>query len=825
MAQVSKAEAILGEVVGLGERVSTLPLTHTDVQGQIVGLQATISLTQRFANPYRETIEVMYRFAIPHRAALAGFDIQVGKRTIVGEIAERDEAETLYRDALAEGRRAALATEERPNLYTVQIGQINPRETVEATYRYSLPVDLDGGEFSLVLPFGITPRYHSPAENPRDAARTEVAIAPPGAPIGDLDLTLAIDAGLAIADPTSPSHQIAVRRSDDRRCLVQLVEPRLPNQDFVLRYAAATTGAIASRAWWTTGEVGNLLYALFVPPPPDQSAESEPREYVFVLDRSGSMSGEPIAQARNALRACLRLLGGDDSFRILTFDNVVEWYKPSREEPQAFNSAALRAADHFLASVEGRGGTEILGALRAVADCPRDPRRRRVIVLFTDGAVSAEDEAARLVAARLAGDRFFCFGIGPAVNRYLLERLSRAGRGTSEVVGLDEDIEGAIIRFQDRLSYPVLSDLSLVADGTPVVEVLPSPLPDLYAGAALQIVARFAGSERPRITLRGRRGAEEVRLTVEAIPTEEPLVARFWARQRLDALLEAPNDLANRADIVALSRASGIVTPLTALLAVDKVAGDPTPTRRVVVASPLPPGVQDLYSSHPGVVASGYSAPPPPSPMSAPSASPGNPLKRLFAPPPRSIADGFANRSARRASSPPPPPSSAVPSAPPPAQREEDLAALLRALVREQDADGSWGRSVEETAAAVVAFARCGETPTRGSFRRPLERARRWLVANARRPEELLFRVWALAELGTPPLDADVPALLSAVGSPLAVALAARVQRLSGAGGPAAPANADYRAAAITGDLYSGTTNINSRAWAACYRAGLEGKS
>ncbi|HEX5418294.1 MAG TPA: VIT domain-containing protein, partial [Chloroflexota bacterium] len=501
MAQVSKGEAILGEIVGVGEIVSTLPLSHTEVQGQVVGLQATISLVQHFANPFDATIEVGYRFAIPHRAALAGFEIRVGNRTIAGEIAERAEAEATYRTAVAEGRRAALATEERPNLYTVQIGQIHPGETVLATYRYSLPVELDGGEFSLVLPFGVTPRYHNPQEDPRDAARTTVVTAPPGSPIGDLDITLAIDAGLPIADPVSSSHQVAVSRSDERRCLVRLVEPRLPNQDFVLRYAVRESGAIGSRAWWTRGEWGNLLYAIFVPPPPDQSAEPEPREYVFVLDRSGSMSGRPIAQARNALRACLRLLGQSDTFRILTFDNVAEWYGPSREKPQVFSRETLHAADGFLGSVEGRGGTEIVAALAEVAGCPRDPRRRRVVVLFTDGAVSAEEQAARLVAEKLSGDRLFCFGIGPAVNRYLLDQLSRAGRGVAEVVGLDEDIEGAIIRFQDRLSYPVLSDLTLTVEGAPAQDLFPSPLPDLYAGAALQVAVRLGASENPRLRL------------------------------------------------------------------------------------------------------------------------------------------------------------------------------------------------------------------------------------------------------------------------------------------------------------------------------------
>ncbi|HEX5416066.1 MAG TPA: hypothetical protein VFZ25_10400, partial [Chloroflexota bacterium] len=361
------------------------------------------------------------------------------------------------------------------------------------------------------------------------------------------------------------------------------------------------------------------------------------------------------------------------------------------------------------------------------------------------------------------------------------------------------------------------------------------PLPDLYAGAALQVAVRLGASESPRLRLSGKRGKEKVTLNVEAagspLGPDEPLIARYWAQQRLDQLLEARDVAANRAAIIDLSRASGIVTPLTALLAVDRVTGDPVPTRRVIVATPLPPGLEyGAFASSANRLAAAApmhrhapmqlrdalfenapSAPPPPA---GPRSGPREMFRKMLS----SSADGLRQRSVERSAPPPVTPSTSVPGAAP-TLGSDDLVSLLRALLREQNADGSWGNAVEATAAALVAFARTGETPTRGSYRRALDRARRWLDAHAGTPEELLFRAWVLAELGTPPLTGETAALLPASASPLAAALHARLTR-GPLGGPAVrAATSDYRLAAVSGCGYAGRLADLDLPWRACIRA------
>ncbi|HLH73284.1 MAG TPA: hypothetical protein VKX96_08365, partial [Chloroflexota bacterium] len=476
-----------------------------------------------------------------------------------------------------------------------------------------------------------------------------------------------------------------------------------------------------------------------------------------------------------------------------------------------------------------RGGTELLPALEDVLSLPADPERSRMIVLLTDGAVSAEEQAAALIRRGLSERvRLFCFGIGPAVNRYLLNRLARLGRGTAEVVGLNEDIEGAIIRFQDRLSYPVLTDLQLAVIGADLLEVLPSPLPDLYAGQVLSVIARLKCGGQPeltRVALTGRRGSEPIKIEIEAArPTDEPLIRRLWGQRVIDRLLEAPACERNEVEITKLSLAHHILTPYTALLAIDCITTDAVqPPRRVFVATPLPEGLQ--YASF-GVSANLVRRR---SPLWAS-------LTARSAPP---VQDGLSNHGQHLFTSAGPDHGlqdrSAMYGAINQAESTPviDLAeGELRRLARQQRVSGAWGEdheSVEETAAAVVAFARAGYTPTRGSFRQAMSRALRWLQSAPRTGIERVLVLWALGEVavadGKTEAFANLAKEAMTVGattpSPLVAAIAVRLERLSGKAietGEVSATN-DYRVAAILGQVPNTDIAQLSTAWQACLAA------
>ncbi len=264
--------------------------------------------------------------------------------------------------------------------------------------------------------------------------------------------------------------------------------------------------------------------------------------------------------------------------------------------------AAVERADRWLGQIDARGGTDILGALDAALQLVADQERQRYVVFLTDGAVSAEDEALRRVERQLGRSRLFTFGIGPSVNRALLARLAELGHGTAEFLQLDEDIEAAIVRFQDRVAYPVIQDLQLSWQGGTAWDIYPARLPDLYIGQPLELVARFqpSGSTPARLTISGRREREAVQLHVDLPPAvaAEPIVVRAWARARVTALLDAIRDdssktSALRGEIIGLAIEQRLLTPYTAFVAVDsEVASEQSGApKRVQVAVPLPEGL------------------------------------------------------------------------------------------------------------------------------------------------------------------------------------------------------------------------------------------
>ena len=722
-------ELKLGRIVIADELASPLPLESTDVTAQVLGPMASVSVVQRFGNPLHEPAEIDYLFPLPHQGAIVHFELQIGERRVEGELQELERARAAYEEARQEGRRAGLLEERRPNLFSIRIANVLPGEQILATMRYQARLAYDDGDYEFVFPMGITPKFHDP-EHPGEGTGTSAPLAGVEEPIGPVEISLSVDAGTPAGDPTSPSHPILVTRLDKRRFTVRLAGHQIPDHDFVLRYPVARD-AVAAAAWTAAGDDGDYFMATLLPPAMDEEASPPPREFVFVLDRSGSMSGQPIEQARNALRACLRTLNQEDLFRILLFDNRLEWF---RTEPSAVTQDEIDEADAYLAAVGGRGGTQIVGALKAALGLPADPERNRYLVFLTDGAVSAEARALEDVRRAIGAARLFTFGIGPSVNRALLSRLARLGRGTAEFLGLDEDIEGAIIRFQDRVSFPVLSNLKLRWENGKSWDVHPTQVPDLYVGQPLEIVGRFKGSGRgpTELLVSGTAGEPmEMKLVFPAGREEEPVVARAWARARVDDLLEAGATSGReahkfRAEIIGLALEHGLVTPYTAFVAADsEVAVGEGGAVSLHVSQPLPQGL-DLA----GFGAKMMMAMPAAGQMLR-AAMPAPPARRMK----RSLGAMMAGE---------PKVAESRHKAAPREERPEDA---LRWLARTQNLNGSWKNDPEMTAAALLAFVRAGHTTRRGHYRQGVKRAFGYLNASRPAGSAAFLRAVALAEL------------------------------------------------------------------------------
>lgn len=763
-----------GGLIPTDRSLPPVPLKHTHVRAQIVGPLCAVEVEQQFHNTHTRPIEALYVFPLPENAAVSDLSLTLGDRTITGVIQEREEARREYEEAARQGQGAALLEQARPNLFSIAVANIQPDEHVQVTLRFSDQLDYDDGGYSFVLPTVATPRY-----TPKDQQEQ----APPDSPLlpsssregHTLAVRVEIDAGKLEA-VSSPSHPIDVTEQRGGRAVVTIKQNEtLPNKDFVLRYrVTSNTPSATAFTYRPEGQPGTVLLTL-TPQGVVESNEIVPRELLFVIDRSGSMSGTAMVQARNALRACLRALNEGDLFNIFPFDNIVEEFAP---KSQPFTQESIDRADTYIAGIEARGGTEILGALKHALSHHVDPERMRVVVFLTDGSVGNEDEVLRELSRNLGEARVFAFGIGSAVNRFLLNKLAEVGRGSAEYLLPGEEIEEAIQRFQRRTSYPLITDVTIDWGGARVTDLLPAPLPDLYAGQPLVALARFhnAGNSTVRVRGRTRRGAFEQSFEVEwpsATPDRSPLwmaLPQVWARTRIDHLMSESRQASsktspNRDEILSLGLTYRLMTPYTSFVAIEERRAehkDRDKAERVHVPIHLPEGTlreafeppQPVYAS---MVMHRMAAPASPSALGAPRGGANTRKATGFLGGVGAVLrEGFDALSGKsNAPAAPPAAEAYAASAPMPAPVEAqpatvttgDAAAALRFLARTQSVNGSWSDDVTATALALAAFVHGGHTDRSGGFRPQLTRAIAWLSAQATQPAAPVVIAWALAVL------------------------------------------------------------------------------
>jgi Ca-activated chloride channel family protein len=582
------------------------PQLSNEVQIHVTGLIARASVAQSFENLSDEVVHATYVFPLPETAAVDGLTLTVGKRRIVGEIREREAAARSFEQAKRQGKKASLIEQERPNLFTTQVANIGPHETVKVELSYQQDVHYDSGTFSLEFPSTLTPRY-VPAQTESRAGNIRPPVDLDGAgPTLELEVTL--DAGVPLQRISSPSHRLALTQAATRAPVRVALEDGevLADRDFKLEWAPAPSNAPSSALFEET--FGGERYALLMLLPPDPKLDPRgriPRETSFIIDTSGSMSGTSIEQARAALESGLGELLPEDRFNVVEFNSTAtrlfdETVPATRENVQR--------ALAWVRRLQADGGTEMLPALDLALAAPPQGGYLSQVVFVTDGSVGNETEVFRFLQGHLERRRLFTVGIGSAPNQYFMRSAARFGRGTFTSIASSAEVGSRMNELWDKLSTPLMSQLSLTFPGDSQAEAWPERVPDLYRGEPLVLVAKL-GAAASSVRVEGRRAGEaftaELPLTAAASAGSAPLsgaapvrsergIHRLWARRKIEDLMDrvtlGQSEEELRPQVTALALRHHLLSKYTSLVAVDKVRSVEGPGSDVAVPNALPAG-------------------------------------------------------------------------------------------------------------------------------------------------------------------------------------------------------------------------------------------
>ncbi|MBX3186919.1 MAG: VWA domain-containing protein [Labilithrix sp.] len=709
MTNVTRGEAKAG-LFARGQK--PVPLLGVEVRAEIVAGHSRATVRQRYRNDEARPIEAIYTFPLPSRGALVGFAMTVNGRRLEGEVHEREEAFERYDEALSAGHGAALLEQERPNVFTANVGNLLPGEETVVEIELVEPIQTDEGAIRWSLPTLVAPRYmpgaisgdrtgHGAAE-PTTRVPDADRISPPiGSVAYGLSLELDFDVGCEV-DVESPSHAIVAQRVSGKTRVTFAQREALLDRDVVVtavpKEAADRTAPFASVVAHRSAE--RAAFALTIVP--DLAGSLARRDtkmnVVFLLDRSGSMDGASIVEAKTALKLCLRQLREGDELSILAFDDRVE-----ELSKRPMTRSTLAQADAWIEAIDARGGTEMLEPLeRAVAIAPDG-----LIVLLTDGQVGNEEEIQRVVLERRKTARVHSFGIGTNVSDALLGALADETGGAVEMIHPGERVDEKVVAQFARATAPRVTDLSIRFRGVEVGEIAPAKPLALVDGEPFTVFGTYEQAGRGVVEIRGTCDGEALYLEVPFdLPEREdrPAIVALWAQARIrdleHAQLSGRRAGAMKDRIVKLAKEHRVSSRYTSFVVVEKRTGD----RRVneqaearVVPVSAPAGWA-MFNRRMQTRAGSVRACAMPMMMPAAPLPPARMMSPRSAPP---VAKG-----ARMVSSGPPPPPAAVAS--PTRALESTPIDPAVAILERQSASGLWSDEVDATIEALLALFREG---------------------------------------------------------------------------------------------------------------------
>jgi len=582
--------------------VDQLPLKDTRVDISVSGVIADVKVRQIYRNEGVRAINATYVFPASTRAAVYAMRMQLGNEIIVAKIKEREQAKKEFEKAKEEGKSASLLEQQRPNVFSMSLANIMPQEQVEIELRYTELLIPTENVYEFVFPTVVGPRYASPGStNSKTDAFVQTPYQRQGQkPASELHITTRIAAGLPIYDVSCPSHKVFPQWQDNGVARLQLddSDPFQGNRDFIVRYRLAGD-QIASGLLLFQGADENFFLYMAQPPQRVATEAIPPREYIFVVDVSGSMEGFPLNTSKRLLRDLIGKLQPTDLFNVVLFAGDSTLLSPNSLQANPQNIAGAIA---LLEQQRGSGGTELLAAMQQAMSLPRQEGISRSLLLVTDGFVAGEQGVFDHIRNNLNRCNVFAFGIGTSVNRYLIEGVAKAGMAEPFIVTDEGEAAGVADKFREYVQSPVLTDIQVRANGFDVYDVNPAQFPDLFAQRPIILFGKWRGPVTGTIELTGKNAQGIFTSQVDVAntqPDEGNSALRYlWARSRIAELSDYSDfedEEANQKAITDLGLKYNLLTRYTSFIAVREVVTNPNGSAQDVNQPlPLPLRVSNL---------------------------------------------------------------------------------------------------------------------------------------------------------------------------------------------------------------------------------------
>lgn len=596
-------------VEGNDSSFDQFPLKETAVSVNINGAIADIIVTQTYSNNGSSPINARYVFPASTKVSVHGMKMEIGDNLVIAKIKEKEEAKKEFEQAKTEGKSASLLEEQRPNVFSMDVANIMPGDVVRIELHYTELITPDNGTYQFVFPTVVGPRYSNKSE--AGASESDKWVESPyikdgKTPPGKYDITVKLSTGVPVKDIECSSHKVIVAKESESVALISLAnkDEYAGNRDFILDYKM-TGKDVQCGLMLYEGDKENF-FMLTIQPPERVKQENIPgREYVFVLDVSGSMEGYPLDTAKSLIKNLAGNLKKTDKFNLILFAGASSLMSSTSVPATKEN---VQKAIELIDEQEGGGGTELVPALETAIAVPVANDISRSIVVITDGYIDSEKEIFGLINENLGNINFFSFGIGTSVNRYLIEGMAKAGQGEPFVLVDASDADEIAGRFREYVQSPVLTDIEISFNNFDVYDVEPQAIPDLFAKRPIVLFGKWHGKPAGTVKLAGRTGSgeyvQEIEVANMAPMDTNSAISYLWARSKVERLLDYGfgdnEDPDVRKEVVDLGLEYSMLTPFTSFIAViEKIRNTEGKSTDVDQPLPLPLNVSNLAVGDP----------------------------------------------------------------------------------------------------------------------------------------------------------------------------------------------------------------------------------